>query len=313
MWRSRRPPILLWLQLGIVTSGKSGCLLIVKDDFEVTVLLNERTIMKILMKTLRSNRTVSGGLFLAAVMTAALTVQAQQTPGNKAPERNQPGQANQGNEDRSKDSDTADRSGNKDHMFIKESLQCNLLETRLGNLTQQKGQNSEVKQFGQRLIQDHGQAYNQIKQIAQKEGIQSTQQLDQKHQALYDQLQSKTGEEFDKEFSKLMVKGHVKEVAKFEKASRECQNEDLKTYAQQTLPTLRQHLQEAKQLARSVGIDDATIATLTREGEDAAGGPAAGAEVGREAGEKKQGERINTPKDTPNRPNDPGQPDQPKP
>jgi putative membrane protein len=256
------------------------------------------------MKMLKETRVFACRAPLAAALMAmAVAVQAQENP-NK-----QPNQGNQGQQNRSDQARQTQGGEKKEQNFLTEALKGNYLEVKVGNTAQEKTSNAEVKRFAQRLVRDHGEAYNKLKDIAQKQGVTWTEQIDEKCQAVLDQLQSKSGEEFDKEFARLMVKSHAMGIAKYQKCSREGDNAELKSFAQQTLPTLRQHFTEAKQLARTVGLDDAAIASLTREGEDAAGAPGTGSEVGGEAG-KKDNERIDKSKDNPN-PNQPNEPNQP--
>jgi putative membrane protein len=66
---------------------------------------------------------------------------------------------------------------------------------------------------------------------------------DAKHQAELRKLSALTGEKFDKEYVKMMLKDHRKDVAAFEKEAGGGMDADLKAFAASTLPTLREHLQ----------------------------------------------------------------------
>jgi putative membrane protein len=67
------------------------------------------------------------------------------------------------------------------------------------------------------------------------------------------QLESMSGSEFDKAYINQMVQDHAKAVQKFETASETLQDEELKTFATETLPKLREHHQMAQQLATQIG------------------------------------------------------------
>jgi putative membrane protein len=67
------------------------------------------------------------------------------------------------------------------------------------------------------------------------------------------QLESMSGSEFDKSYINQMVQDHAKAVQKFETASETLEDEELKTFATETLPKLREHHQMAQQLAAQVG------------------------------------------------------------
>jgi putative membrane protein len=59
-------------------------------------------------------------------------------------------------------------------------------------------------------------------------------------------LQNLTGSEFDQKFVQKVIEHHQKNIASFERASKECQDTDVKAFADKTLPTLRTHLQTAQ-------------------------------------------------------------------
>src|SRR5690349_11889362 len=60
----------------------------------------------------------------------------------------------------------ADDSGSKldamDRHFIHKAGQGGLAEVELGKLAQEKGQSEEVKKFGQRMVDDHSKANDQL-------------------------------------------------------------------------------------------------------------------------------------------------------
>jgi putative membrane protein len=159
----------------------------------------------------------------------------------------------------------------KQQKFVQKAMKSGQMEVQMGQMAQQNGQNQEVKALGQRLVQDHTQANQQLQQIAQTLKIQSSdaqspgQPADAqgdhaKHQQAMSKLQGKSGAEFDREFTKMAIKHHRKDIQEFERAQSEVNDAQLKSFVQQTLPKLRQHLQMAQAAARSLGIDESSIA-----------------------------------------------------
>ncbi len=67
-------------------------------------------------------------------------------------------------------------------------------------------------------------------------------------------LEGLTGEAFDKAYIKYAVEEHQKDIQKFQKASQNLDNTELKKFASTTLPTLREHYQLAQQTARQLGV-----------------------------------------------------------
>jgi putative membrane protein len=149
--------------------------------------------------------------------------------------------------------------------FIHEANDINNAEVALGKLAQSKSQTAEVKEFGRMMVKDHTAANEQLRPIAQAHGVTVSDTVDSTHQKVLDKLEQQSGSEFDQQFMKVMLKGHQSAIAKFEKAAQQSQVPDVKEYAQNTLPILRQHMTHAKQTASVVGIDQQTISSLTKE------------------------------------------------
>jgi putative membrane protein len=149
-----------------------------------------------------------------------------------------------------------------DRKFIEDAARGGMAEVQLGQLAAQKGQSSEVKQFGQKMADDHGKANDQLKSIASSKNVTLPTDLDRAHKRDYDRLSKLSGAEFDREYMKHMVSDHKKDVGDFRKEARSGKDGDVKGFASSTLPTLEQHLK----LAQSA---DAAVRTANRGGNTA--------------------------------------------
>ena len=136
-----------------------------------------------------------------------------------------------------------------DKMFMQEAAQGGAAEVQLGRLAVQKGSSEEVKQFGQRMVDDHSRANDQLKALAQNKGIDVPSGLSAKDQAFASKLEKLSGPQFDDAYMSLMVKDHKKDVAEFEKESKSAKDPQVKQFATNTLPTLQEHLQLAEKIA----------------------------------------------------------------
>jgi putative membrane protein len=125
-------------------------------------------------------------------------------------------------------------------------------EVELGKVAVQKAQNDKVKQFGQRMIDDHTKAGEQLKSIAAKDNIAIPSRLNAKHKAVVDKYSNLSGAEFDRAYMKDMVRDHEKDIADFQKEANGGSNSDLKSWAGSTLPTLQEHLRMAKEANSSL-------------------------------------------------------------
>jgi putative membrane protein len=136
--------------------------------------------------------------------------------------------------------------------FLKDAAEGNLAEVKLSELAGQHGASDGVKQFGKRMATDHQKAYDELKQLASQKGVAVPTALDRSHQALYDRLSKLNGADFDRAYMKEMVKDHDKDVKAFQKEANSGKDADLKAWASKTLPTLKEHQDQAKQVMAAV-------------------------------------------------------------
>jgi putative membrane protein len=140
-----------------------------------------------------------------------------------------------------------------DKKFTKEAAIGGLTEVELGKLAQQKASSDAVKQFAQKMVDDHSKAHEELKQVATKEGLEVPDAPDKKNQSRIDKLAKLSGPDFDKAYIKDQLKDHKQDVKKFEGESKNGTVPGVKDFATKTLPTLEQHLQMVKGLEKSGG------------------------------------------------------------
>jgi putative membrane protein len=133
-----------------------------------------------------------------------------------------------------------------DKAFIAKTMKDGMTEVELGKLAGSNGQSAEVKQFGQRMVDDHTKAGDELQAIASKLGYTPKNAgADKGDVKKFSKLK---GAKFDREYSKHMVKDHEKTVKNFEKESQKGESDELKAFASKTLPSLQEHLKMAKDL-----------------------------------------------------------------
>jgi putative membrane protein len=140
-----------------------------------------------------------------------------------------------------------------DIKFLKQAADGGLSEVELGKLATEKASNNDVKQFGQRMVDDHGKANDQLKQLAAQKNIDLPSAPGAKNKATKARLEKLSGEEFDRAYIATMLKDHKKDVAEFRRESRSAQDPDVKNFAGQTLPTLEDHLKQVEGLSGASG------------------------------------------------------------
>ena len=148
-----------------------------------------------------------------------------------------------------------------DHSFIMKAAEGGLAEVELGKLAADKGSSEQVKQFGQKMVDDHGKANDELKTLAQNKNITLPTDLNSKDKATKEKLEKLSGAEFDRAYMQAMVKDHNTDVSEFRKESNSGKDPDVKAFAAKTLPTLESHLKLAQDDSKAVG----TTGTKTKE------------------------------------------------
>ena len=136
----------------------------------------------------------------------------------------------------------------QDRDFLMDAAMGGLMEVELGRRAAQQGASDAVKQFGQRMVDDHTKANTELTTLATSKGITLPTELDEKHREHVTKISSMTGADFDRAYAKMMLSDHKKDVNEFEKESTKGTDADLKAFATSALPTLREHLQMAQAL-----------------------------------------------------------------
>lgn len=149
-------------------------------------------------------------------------------------------------------SGTSQGIGAADTTFVKKAAQGGMAEVELGQLATQKATNPDVKKFAQRMVDDHTKANNELKAVAGAKNISLPNSLDAKDEATKQKLSGLAGDAFDHAYMSDMVKDHRADVAEFKTESAVAKDSSVKTFASETLPTLEDHLKEAKRIAPEV-------------------------------------------------------------
>ena len=141
-----------------------------------------------------------------------------------------------------------------DKTFIKNAAEGGMAEVEMGKLAQQQGSNSAVKDFGKRMVDDHGKANEQLRSIATKAGVAWPSELSPSAKAEKDKLAKLQGAAFDKAYMNEMLKDHRADSAEFQREIDRTKNSDVKDFASSTLTVVKDHLQLAEDTAPKVGI-----------------------------------------------------------
>ena len=143
-----------------------------------------------------------------------------------------------------------------DRKFVEKAAAGGMAEVQLGQMAAQKASADDVRKFGQRMVDDHGKANDQLKQLATSKSVELPAEVDGATKREMDKLSKLEGAAFDREYMNHMVSDHKKDVSEFRSESRKAKDADVKQFATTTLPTLEEHLKLA-QAAQKVANGEA--------------------------------------------------------
>ncbi|HEY8536614.1 MAG TPA: DUF4142 domain-containing protein [Vicinamibacterales bacterium] len=150
--------------------------------------------------------------------------------------------------------------------FVQQAASGNLAEIELGQLAATRAQNNEVRQFAQRMVQEHTKALDQLRSAVSEASITVPTELSSEHQQTRERLSELQGDEFDREYIDVMVDEHEKMADMLEArrnsagmqpgAASEANAQlggglaPVNTWASQALPIVQEHLELARQIQR---------------------------------------------------------------
>ena len=134
--------------------------------------------------------------------------------------------------------------------FLVDAADHGMAEVELGRLAQDKGKNENVKSFAGMMVRDHSGVNDQVKSFAKRRNVTLPDSVSNSHKDKKNDLMKKEGAAFDKAYMDAMVKGHQDVVDLFEKAANNSTDDEVKTFINNILPSIKTHLDSAKSIRK---------------------------------------------------------------
>jgi putative membrane protein len=141
----------------------------------------------------------------------------------------------------------------QDKMFVKKASGGSLAEVELGKLAARKGQSDDVKQFGQKMVDDHSKLMGDMKPFADKMHLPPP-TLSAAQKVEMTRLKARSGVAFDKEYVTYMDKDHHKDLADFTKEEGSTSNQDLKSTVSSGKQVIQEHTEMIDGIAKKMNI-----------------------------------------------------------
>ena len=141
-----------------------------------------------------------------------------------------------------------------DQNIMREMAMSNLAEIETGKIALSQSKNDQVRNFAQKMIDDHQQSQKELEQLAQAKGVTLPTEPDNKHKAAAKKLSSLEGDKFDKQYMKQGgMSDHRNTHRLLQRAQTRATDPDLKALAAKMEPIVSQHLTLAQEVSGAKG------------------------------------------------------------
>ena len=131
--------------------------------------------------------------------------------------------------------------------FVTEAAISDMFEIQSSKLAEQRADEA-TKEFAAKMIEDHSKSTSELKPLATKAKTPVPTEMDSSHKSLLSKLQGLKGKDFTQQYHSDQVTAHKQAVSLFQRYGKGGDNDDLKTFASKTLPTIQDHLKMAQDL-----------------------------------------------------------------
>lgn len=129
-----------------------------------------------------------------------------------------------------------------DRTFAEHTHQANLAEIAAGGLAKSRGTSADVRSIGGMLVADHTGADTLLRRSASRLRLNMPLRPDAAQRAQAAKLAAAHGGAFDKDFVGTQIAAHRTAIAQATSEAKNGNATELRTLAQQSLPTLKKHL-----------------------------------------------------------------------
>lgn len=130
--------------------------------------------------------------------------------------------------------------------FVDKAASGGMFEVQSSELAMDRSQNQSVKDFAQKMIDDHTKANDELKSIAESKSLTVPAEIAGPPAQHMEAVQAAEGDDFDKTYMQHQMQAHQETIDLFEAEAQNGQDAELQAFAEKTLPTLKEHAEMAK-------------------------------------------------------------------
>jgi putative membrane protein len=151
------------------------------------------------------------------------------------------------------------RTAHHDTEFLKQANQGSVDEIDLAKIALNKSQDPDVKNFAQRMVDDHSKLLDDMKQFDMEAGVEVPKHDSVATDATKAKLEVLSGKAFDKAYIKAMVEDHHKDLEAFIAEEKSTGYPAFKDAVGKGEQVVREHLQMIDDIAKKNGVPPAAI------------------------------------------------------
>jgi len=137
------------------------------------------------------------------------------------------------------------RNKEKDAEFLVNAAEANLKEIQLGQLAQKKGNAAHIRELGKMMEAAYTKSQQDLAALAKTKGVTIPTSPTEDVKDAYDKLDKKSGKDFDKAYTDMIVDAHKESIDTYEKAAADSHDSEITKWASKMLPELRKHHERA--------------------------------------------------------------------
>jgi putative membrane protein len=140
----------------------------------------------------------------------------------------------------------------QDEDFLQKAVSRGVSEVKISEHAERKAANEEVKSLARHLAHDHAKMNKDLLEKAKNLKTAIVVGLEKDRKEKVDRLTKLEGAELDRAYVKEMIDGHRESIKLFEIQAQRGTNAELKTFASEALPTLREHLKKVESVSEKL-------------------------------------------------------------
>ncbi|MGQ9371477.1 DUF4142 domain-containing protein [Azospirillum sp. A39] len=147
----------------------------------------------------------------------------------------------------------------QDRNFIAEAAIINMAEVQGGTMAADTAENQRVQRFARTIADDHAKNMTTLKELAKDLGVALPEDVDAATRTRMEDMKGLSGGAFDRRFMGYQEESHASAVKLFQAQVDTAENQQVREYAEATLPALRHHFEMAREITASLAQGQANV------------------------------------------------------